>query len=342
MYDHSASHTNIARNSLSDNTGNPNHVLDRAGPSNKQRQNVSTRLDSLFSTSSDDMRPTRAKHRYPGSLSHIRAHSSSPSLEIQRKMTPSPSASTQTLPVLNWFNNWSTPPTKQTRDTETLDPHRSGSSAPSSPLPPRLDLLREALEEDMPDRPIPAHFHPPRSFARPPPFLDNLTRSTLPTASLSQRPTSFYGNRHSKSIEEILPESPPIVLSHSPPTRSSVDTLRKFSFQANEDPSPSQSSGPSWRWLPDIVGSNEESSLVSEPESERTGLSKWWFQGNNKETADSLLSKEDRAATAEEEQGRIRRKCEYRQLVSHMNSYPTICRSSAEAPCSILSRFVRL
>src|SRR5271170_1743053 len=111
------------------------------------------------------------------------------------------------VPVLRWFSN----------------PPRSSSTAtrPSSPsLSLSLLSLQEALTETLPTTPprahIPPTFHSSRTLTRPPPFLDNLTRSTLPTASV----TPQYSQNFSPLRDS--PQATP----HSPPGGSSIEWLR--------------------------------------------------------------------------------------------------------------------
>ncbi|KAJ7596852.1 Alpha/Beta hydrolase protein [Mycena floridula] len=158
-------------------------------------------------------------------------------------------------PVLRWLGSWSSPPS----------PRRIQSSIHGSPTG-SLASLDEALHE-------PLRFPPParlpelynsRSLRRPPPFLDNLTRSTLPLSSVS-RPYNHY-------------ETTPIV---SPPTGSSLDSLRSFSTTSrNSSPSVSEIPTSAWRW----------------------------FQSENKENVDAMLDEEDRAETVQEERDRINKK----------------------------------
>jgi len=110
-------------------------------------------------------------------------------------------------------------------------------------------LLNEAINTPLPTRPKPARL--PNSFrasVHPPPFFDSLTRSTLPTASLSP-PLSVQ--RHPS--DKIQP--PPIVLLHSPLTHSSVDSLRSVHTRSF--------------------------STLSEIDSASNSFSRWWFQSDN-------------------------------------------------------------
>lgn len=113
-------------------------------------------------------------------------------------------------------------------------------------------LLSEAMNTPLPTRPKPAML--PSSFRasmHPPPFFDSLTRSTLPTASLSP-PLSV---QHHPS-DKIQP--PPIVLLHSPPIHNSVDALRSVHTR-------------SFSTLNEIDSASTSS----------LSFSRWWFQSDN-------------------------------------------------------------
>nr|GAT47848.1 predicted protein [Mycena chlorophos] len=96
-----------------------------------------------------------------------------------RRETPEPEpapASTSSQPILRWLGSWT--------------PYRAGSPDPdtSSPPSPGLSSLNEALTEPIvfpPSAHLPEAFTGARALHRPPPFLDSLTRTTLPTASVS-------------------------------------------------------------------------------------------------------------------------------------------------------------
>ncbi|KAF9457354.1 Alpha/Beta hydrolase protein [Collybia nuda] len=152
------------------------------------------------------------------------------------------------VPVLRWLSSqWSRPGTPPLTSPSTR--------VPTPPPPsPSLALLAEALHEPLPAllptlpprAQLPDSFHVSRRLSHGPAFVDNLTRSTLPTATVT----------HSDLLR-----SPPIVLTHSPPNRSSLDSLRSLSTRNHirslsstssiavadlqEEPSPT----PSWWWL---------------------------------------------------------------------------------------------
>ncbi|KIK70795.1 hypothetical protein GYMLUDRAFT_210269 [Collybiopsis luxurians FD-317 M1] len=187
-------------------------------------------------------------------------------------------------PLLIWWSPY--------RKSSSSDSSSSSSSNPS------LASLNEALNEPLclPRRPPSAqlsHF----SLARNPPFLDNLTRSTLPTASLSPpaivssdsgSPTSpTFRTRSSAQSNDDL-DSPKISLNQSPPSRSSLDSLRNVSQQVRR--------------------SHTRSASAALPPSNLESNNFWWWFSGNKENVDTLLSEDDRAATVQEEQANIRKK----------------------------------
>ncbi|KAF5385430.1 hypothetical protein D9757_005440 [Collybiopsis confluens] len=185
-------------------------------------------------------------------------------------------------PVLRWLGTWS--------------PSRKFSSQQSSPSSSLLSL-NEALHEPLclPRRPPSAqlsHF----SLARNPPFLNELARAALPTASLSPPATvspTFRARSSAQSNQDL--DSPQISLYHSisqssPPSKSSLDSLRSVSQ----------------RDLSLRRYHTKSTSTLSFSESDSN--SSWWWFSSNKENVDHLLSDDDRAASVREEQDHIRKK----------------------------------
>ncbi|KAF8913039.1 Alpha/Beta hydrolase protein [Gymnopilus junonius] len=128
----------------------------------------------------------------------------------------------------------------------------------------RSPALDEAMNTPLPRRPPRARLPPPfRPSLHQPAFFDSLTRSTMPTASLSP-PLPVETCPPLRKHDLIRP--PPIVLLHSPPTGSSLDSLRSLSRS---------------------MSTYSASSLPSAP----TLSSRWWF---NTFSTDSLLVQEDR------------------------------------------------
>ncbi|KAI0066489.1 alpha/beta-hydrolase [Artomyces pyxidatus] len=203
---------------------------------------------------------------------------------------PSPKRSPH--PVVRWLG--------RSPSSSSFASHPSDSSELSSrSSSPRLDSLQDALNSSLPTPPPSAHHpvHPsiPPSFLphRSPPFLQNLTRSTLPTASLSNLP--FSPRPYDPPIDTQAPGTP-IVVQHSPPERSSIDALRSLRDRAITY-FPSTTPTPPPRGPPSHSASFSTSSALS-----------WWFQSENKEHVDELLGEEDRAGTAEEEASKIHKK----------------------------------
>ncbi|KAF8807760.1 alpha/beta-hydrolase [Phlegmacium glaucopus] len=96
------------------------------------------------------------------------------------------------------------------------------------------------MDPSMPRRPSMARLRPPR---RPPPFFDNLTRSTLPTASLSpQLPISRIYHP-----PQDLQRPPSINLTQSCPSSSSLDSLRSI-HTSSRDSFQSSPITSSWQW----------------------------------------------------------------------------------------------
>ncbi|KIJ65000.1 hypothetical protein HYDPIDRAFT_27736 [Hydnomerulius pinastri MD-312] len=153
-----------------------------------------------------------------------------------------------------------------------LSPSASSSSRPPSPM---LNALNEALTESIlpsppPPARLPVSFSASHALSRPPPLLSTV-RCTYPTASLSAAhdpplgiPTSI-----SDPSSALLLTTPRVSPTHSPPTRSSLDTLRSIhtSAPAQITPTPTPSIG------------------------------RWWFQSDpdaaTKESVASVLDEED-------------------------------------------------
>ncbi|KAF8167720.1 Alpha/Beta hydrolase protein [Crassisporium funariophilum] len=149
---------------------------------------------------------------------------------------------------------------------------------PAPMLKRSLSSLDEALNTRMPSRPPPARLPPSfrasRMVIHPPPFFDNLTRSTLPTASLS--PPLPVSNHPQQLTDAIRP--PPIVLTQSPPKSSSLDSLRSVHHRSTLSSAA----------IPQDLRAPTTSSFTWQ---------QWWFgQDSNKDT---LLAQEDRPQNQE-------------------------------------------
>jgi triacylglycerol lipase len=234
---------------------------------------------SKVSNSSTPARATK-RRSLPVPLPRLQSLSS-PSMATEPAQPRSPT------PVIRWLGSWSQPRRAQ----------GSGSNSPSGSAPPSpsLSLLNEALNENilpaaLPQARLPSSFHASRTLCRQPPFLDNLTRSTLPTSSLSSRLPIPYDPITTQSISLDDPESSAPsaqIVFHPPGGSTSIDTLRSVRNR----------------------GMHTSASVPSPSPSKQT--SRWWFQGNNKQNVDSLLEEEDRADSVDEEQSHLRKKCKF-------------------------------
>ncbi|KJA25859.1 hypothetical protein HYPSUDRAFT_386843 [Hypholoma sublateritium FD-334 SS-4] len=114
--------------------------------------------------------------------------------------------------------------------------------------------LADAINSALPAQPQRARLPPAFRAAHPPPFFDNLTRSTLPTASLSPPPPT-------------LARPPPLALA---PAHSSIDTLRRVHTHSA------------------VVSIRE----TEAPTTLAASFSKWWFQSDaSKDSLDEVKQK---------------------------------------------------
>jgi triacylglycerol lipase len=253
-------------------------------------------VDSIGDTESDtSMLTTRSVMRSKGpnssTITRAAKHRSLPVLLPRLQSLSSPSMATEPAqpksptPLIRWLGSWSQPGCASSLG--------SNSPSVSSPPSPCLSLLSEAMNEDIlpttpPQARLPPSFYASRALSRPPPFLDNLTRSTLPIASMSSGlHLSRDPNTKSISLDDSAQPVPNAhVTIHSPIGSTSMDVLRSVRDRGintvTPAPSPSPSRPTSW----------------------------WWFQGDNKQDVDTLLEEEDRADSVGEEQSRLRKKCE--------------------------------
>ena len=207
-------------------------------------------------------------------------------------------------------------------------PSGSGSSSPASaaaPPLPNLTSLNEALQEDLllptalPQARLPSSFYGSRTLSRPPPFLDNLTRSTLPTASLSPGlPDPNNPNTaHSFSLNDDSPFPTPSILSSSLfGHQNSLDALRMVRDRGIHT------------FAPTIMTDSTKPDHWS-----------WRFQVENKKGVDMLLEEDDRADSVTDEQENIRRKCECIRFDIEPFSRTKLVRPFPKKSNSVLSRF---
>jgi triacylglycerol lipase len=154
--------------------------------------------------------------------------------------------------------------------------------------------LNEALNDNLPISPhetiqrpeaarLPNVFSTRSSIRRHPPFLENLARSTLPTAQLTcPLPTS----PHPLGDAQNDVDSTAIVIDQSPPSRTSVDSLRSLRDRR-------------MGVTPETVRAASSSSTPS----------RWWYLREHKSSVDDLLDESDQAGTVEDEGAKIRGKC---------------------------------
>lgn len=285
--------------------------------SSRPRTPIRHRLQSLLVDSprtsldtdtehSDDARTWSTSPRRAMAMDSVPSLLSSPSNESVRTGSPPDllQAASQ-LPIVRWFRG----------ESSSLPTSRSGS--PTSPS----SALREAINEDLPIHArhsldtLPPDFQlqrPPKALLsrqnmngigrngmrRTPPFLDSLTRATLPTASVT-KPLPVHRQQTSyflpASADAMLHDynddirSAAIDISHSPPSGNSIQTLQQ---------------------LHERTRSSALSTGHARSFSTGAGPSRWWF-GTRKTEVDDLLDESDKAPTIEDEEARHRAKCEY-------------------------------
>ena len=199
------------------------------------------------------------------------------------------------LPVLRWFR--ATHADHSPSSTHSHSPSVSRTPSPTSPS----FALREALNDtiagnshDAIQRPQPARlptaFSTRSSIRRSPPFLENLARSTLPTASLT-RPLPTSPHPLGDSQNDV--DSTAIVITQSPPTRTSIDSLRTLRDRG-------------MGITPDAARTITTSATTSW----------WWYMREHKSSVDDLLDESDQAGTVEDEAAKIRRKCAFPEVLS--------------------------
>jgi len=259
----------------------PHASVDHTSDSDSDSSMLTTRSGtrSRVSNSCGTTRATKPRS-LPVSLPRLQSLSS-PSMATEPAQPKSPT------PVVRWLGTWA-----------HTDQHNrksgSGSNSPSSsgPPSPNLSSLNEALNENIlpsapPQARLPSYFYASHALSRPPPFLDNLTRSTLPVASLSSGLPLYRDSDATQPISLNEPLSPTAqLMSYSSTGPKSMDTLRSVRDRSMH------------------TSSRTESPSPSRP------TSWWWFQGDNKQNVDTLLEEEDRADSVGEEQSLLRRKCE--------------------------------
>lgn len=251
-----------------------------------RREDINSRLDSLVKDSSA-MPPKR--------LSIVRRQSvsapPSPSPRLKhlsqdaQPQPPSPSqpSSNRASPILRWFHNQISP---------------SPPLSPSLPQSSHSDALLEAMHDHIPARPEPAHLPPEYHAGIRPPIIGELTRSALPTFSVttslsSDSPANRLGHHTPDSVQALsLNRIPP-----SAPARTSLDSLRTLYTKAT----------------PTTTPIHQQTRSISIPAPFRN-----WFQTEPLKDDDkhkSILTEEDQDEDPEVEREIIRKKCEYCSVV---------------------------
>ncbi|KDQ63367.1 hypothetical protein JAAARDRAFT_376099 [Jaapia argillacea MUCL 33604] len=225
---------------------------------------INTRSKGGMEYDNSMMDPTSSRERL-----HQRRASKS-TLPILRWLGSAPSSSTHSpnhSPPPNRKSTFSLPPSPSTTSPTSSRPstpstHSALNEALSTPLP-LPQLPQSALPTPPPHALLPPSFRPHSLSSRPPAFLDNLTRSTLPISSVSypsHPPSPITTSTSSPYAQgQLLPDaiynpydhdghttinlnsdfedqsnmnmnnrlsSAPIILTNSPPGRTSIDTVR--------------------------------------------------------------------------------------------------------------------
>jgi len=277
-------------------------------PSNThQRLDINSRLDSLVKDSSA-MPPKRLSILRKQSLSA--PASPAPRLKHlaedaqQQPTSPSQPSSNPASPILRWF---------QTQISSSPPP------PPSRPQSPHSTALSEAMRDHLPTRPEPAHLPPQYHANVRPPILNELTRSTLPTSSLT---TPHLTDSFVDRLGHHTPDpAHPLSLNRIPPSapaRTSLDSLRTLYTKA----------------IP-TAPLQQQTRNISIPTPFRN-----WFQAEPVKDDDkhkSILTEEDQHEDPEVERENIRRKCKYSaQLIYRLQYVESPSRSLSQEPCRIL------
>ena len=141
--------------------------------------------------------------------------------------------------------------------------------------------LQQAINEQLPNKPPPALTRSPPNSPRPfptspsfkgPILMNSLARSTLPT--------------YCQPCEADATADMPIIVNQSPPSRTSIETLRSLNQRCMH-------------------------TSVSQGEPFTPSPTRSWFRWENKKSVDQLFVEEDRAETVKGEEENIRRKCKF-------------------------------
>jgi hypothetical protein len=194
---------------------------------------------------------------------------------------------------------------RETRRVETI-------YAPSA-----IESLQDALSEDLPS---PPHTRPASSSStgssmppsllssRTPRLLDALSRTTMPTASLSVPPKAYLHIPIPSPFRDTARATAQTEAVINPPIAATQNTItQRRSESSNQSPtflSPTRSS------IDTLRGTLQRSESMHTTASQGKSFGQWWF-GENKKDVDRLLDESDRAETAEQERDGFRSKCKY-------------------------------
>lgn len=246
-------------------------------PNPHQRQDINSRLDSLIK---DPSLMSRKR------ISIIRGQSvsapASPASRLkhlpedahQQPDSPSQPSTGPVSPIIRWFQT-QLPPTSSTSPSRSQNPHSAALSA--------------AIHDHLPIRPEPAHLPPQYRANIRPPIINEITRSSLPTSSLTTpHPIDSLGHHTSNSGgSQSLDRIPP-----SFPARTSLDTLRTLYTKA----------------IP-TTQTHQQTRSITIPSPFRN-----WFQTEPDKDDDKrelILTEEDRDDDSEVERENIKKKCKY-------------------------------
>lgn len=223
----------------------------------------------------------------------------------QQSTSPSRPSSGPGSPILRWFH---------TQLTSSSPP------SPSRPRSPHSAALSAAMNDHLPTRPEPAHLPPQYHASIRPPILNELTRSTLPTSSLT---TPHLTNSPVDQLGHHTPDSGHSLLLNrippSAPARTSVDTLRTLYTKT----------------IP-ATPFHQQTRSITIPTPFRN-----WFQTEPVKDDGKhmpILTEEDQDEDPEVQRENIRKKCKYStDLIYRMRSAERCFRSLSEEPYRVLS-----
>jgi hypothetical protein len=237
--------------------------------SSRPRTPVSGRLGFLFFS------PRNSRPASPGKDATAATATANITPSQGQMLKSSSVASTSKLrkPIIRWLSRDSsdyggvTTTPEGVPDKDTMD-----LSGPSL-------ALQQAINEQLPNRPPPAltrslpdspHPFPTSPSVKGPLLMNSLARSTLPT---------YCQPCEADAITDL-----PITVNQSPPSRTSLETLRSLSQRR--------------------VHTSASQSKPFTPSPTRA-----WFRWDSKSAVDQLLVEDDRAETVKDEEENIRRKC---------------------------------